>query len=117
MGQNLFAVSGDAFNVTAAITESWYKNELPPMNPYFGSANIPSDVFHNVGHLTQLLWKGTTSVGCVSKQCDNMQNSDGTPTTMKMYTVCNYWPPGNYPDQYAANIDSPNSQNFGSWSD
>lgn len=47
-----------------------------------------------VGHLTQLLWKGTTKVGC------GMAASPGVGTV----TVCRYDPPGNYLRRYADNV-------------
>lgn len=118
-GQNLFTVSGDSFNATAGIVESWYKGELGAMQPYFGSGDLPDDVFHQVGHLTQLLWKGTTKVGCVSLDCGNrMVLGDGTTTDMNKFTVCNYAPPGNYGGQYAENV-SPliDGAAMGSWAD
>jgi hypothetical protein len=118
-GQNLFTVSGNAFNVTAGITESWYKSEFPPMQPYFGQASIPDDVFHNVGHLTQVLWKGTTSVGCVSTDCSGrMTVGSDTNSPLNKYTVCNYYPAGNVGGQYAINVGNPvSTTNLGSWSD
>ncbi|KAJ4402395.1 hypothetical protein N0V91_007260 [Didymella pomorum] len=118
-GQNLFTVSGQYFNVTAGITESWYKGEFQAMLPYFGQASIPDDVFHNVGHLTQVLWKGTTSVGCVSIDCGaNMIVGGVGGSTLNKYTVCNYYPAGNVGTQYAINVGRPRSiTNLGSWSD
>jgi hypothetical protein len=118
-GQNLFTVSGDAFNATAGVTESWYKGELDAMIPYFGAADIPDNVFHNVGHLTAMLWKSTTKVGCVSIDCGGrMTLGDGTPTDMNKFTVCNYAEPGNFGGQYAENVAVPiSTANLGSWSD
>ncbi|KAF3053640.1 hypothetical protein E8E11_009829 [Didymella keratinophila] len=118
-GQNLFTVSGQYFNVTAGITESWYKGEFQAMLPYFGQANIPDDVFHNVGHLTQVLWKGTTSVGCVSVDCGaNMIVGGVKGSNLNKYTVCNYYPAGNVGGQYAINVGKPiSTTNLGSWSD
>jgi uncharacterized protein YkwD len=118
-GQNLFTVSGDYFNVTAGITESWYKGEFQAMLPYFGQANIPDDVFHNVGHLTQVLWKGTTSVGCVSIDCGaNMIVGGQKGSNLNKYTVCNYYPAGNVGGQYAIDVGTPiSTTNLGSWLD
>ncbi|KAJ4378989.1 hypothetical protein N0V86_005866 [Didymella sp. IMI 355093] len=118
-GQNLFTVSGDDFNVTAGITESWYKGEFQAMLPYFGKADIPTDVFHNVGHLTQVLWKATTSVGCVSIDCgDHMTVGGQTGSPLNKYTVCNYYPAGNVGTQYAINVGQPiSTTNLGSWLD
>jgi hypothetical protein len=117
-GQNLFTVSGSVFNVTAGITESWYKGEFQAMMGSYGMANIPDETFHKVGHLTQLVWKDTTSVGCVSLDCGDRMIVNGQPSRLNKYTVCNYSPPGNVGDQYAINIDPPRSTtNLGSWTD
>ncbi|KAH7073961.1 CAP domain-containing protein [Paraphoma chrysanthemicola] len=117
-GQNLFTVSGKAFNVTAGITESWYKSELPPMMPYFGRQDIPDDVFHSVGHLTQMVWKGTTKVGCVSIDCGDKMVVGGSVSSMNKYTVCNYAPAGNIGGRYAQNVVAPiSTTNLGGWAD
>jgi hypothetical protein len=117
-GQNLFTLSGDSYNVTAGITESWYKGEFEPMLPYFGADNIPDEVFEKVGHLTQVVWKSTTSVGCVSVDCSGRMMVGGSPSDMDKYTVCNYSPPGNYGGEYAKQVGKPISRtNLGSWSD
>ena len=118
-GQNLFTTSGNFFNVTAGITESWYKGEFQAMLPYFGMADIPDDVFHNVGHLTQVLWKGTTRVGCVSIDCGTRMIVGGVSgSPLNKYTVCNYAPAGNVAGQYAINVGLPiSTTNLGSWTD
>lgn len=117
-GQNLYTTSSTAFNVTAGITESWYKSEFPPMLPYYGQANVPDDVFHKVGHLTQVVWKGTTGVGCVSIDCGSKMTINGQPSKLARYTVCNYSPPGNVGGRFAENVARPNSNtNLGSWTD
>jgi hypothetical protein len=117
-GQNLFTVSGTVFNVTAAITESWYKSEFGAMMGHYGQANLPDDVFHKVGHLTQLVWKDTTSVGCVSLDCGDRMMVNGQLSKLNKYTVCNYAPAGNVGDEYADNVGSPiSTTNLGSWTD
>lgn len=117
-GQNLFTVSGDFFNVTAGITESWYKGEFDAMNPYWGAADIPDDVFPSVGHLTAIVWKKTTKVGCVSLNCGNTMTSGGQPTILNKFTVCNYAPAGNVRGRYAENVGLPiDRRNLGSWTD
>lgn len=117
-GQNLFTVSGKAFNATAGVTESWYKGELEPMKPYFGEADVPDDVFHQVGHLTQVVWKDTTRVGCVSIDCGDRMIVGGETSNMNKYTVCNYAPAGNVYGGYATNVAAPISMNaLGGWAD
>ncbi|KAF2711112.1 PR-1-like protein [Pleomassaria siparia CBS 279.74] len=119
-GQNLFVVSGDAFNATAGVTESWYKGEFKEMtdNNLWGKADIPSEIFHAVGHLTAMLWKATTKVGCHTMDCGSSMTVGGSPSDMNKYTVCNYASAGNYGGEYAKNVGLPISKTkLGSWSD
>ena len=88
------------------------------MMPYFGKMDVPDDVFHSVGHLTQMVWKGTQKVGCVSIDCGNRMVVGGQASTMNKYTVCNYSPPGNVMGRYGLNVAPPASlQNLGGWAD
>ncbi|KAH0596636.1 hypothetical protein MHUMG1_05754 [Metarhizium humberi] len=51
------------------------------------------------GHFTQVVWKGTTTVGCGQTWCD------GTTGNIKgLFVVCNYNPPGNYNNDYKNNV-------------
>ncbi|KAI8943400.1 hypothetical protein NX059_001412 [Plenodomus lindquistii] len=115
-GQNLFTVSGDAFNATAGVTTSWYQGELAAMMPWFGKPDVPDEVFHSVGHLTQLVWKRTTKFGCVSLDCGDTMIVSGSVSSMNKYTVCNYAPAGNMGGEYAENVAAPiSSTNLGGW--
>ncbi|KAG9200668.1 hypothetical protein G6514_006848 [Epicoccum nigrum] len=117
-GQNIFTTSGPIFNVTAGITESWYKREFQAMFPYFGEPSLSDDVFHEVGHLTQVLWKGTASVGCTSVDCGADMTIGGQASNLNKYTVCNYYPAGNVATLYADNVGFPiSTTDLGSWSD
>ncbi|KAF2788057.1 PR-1-like protein [Melanomma pulvis-pyrius CBS 109.77] len=119
-GQNLFTVSGPSFNVTAGVTESWYKGEFQAMtdNNLWGAKDVPLDIFHSVGHLTQILWKGTTKVGCVSYDCGGDMTIGDKASDMNKYTVCNYANAGNVVNAYDKNVGLPSSySNLGSWSD
>lgn len=107
-GQNLYAVSGDASNVTSGITEAFYKAEADMYNFWGQEPDMTN--FHDWGHLTQVVWKGTTHVGCVTVNCPGMATN--------RYTVCNYSPPGNYEGQYAENVVAPAASYHGySWLD
>jgi uncharacterized protein YkwD len=106
-GQNLFASSG-ATNITAGITESFYKPEADAYQ-WYGSEPSMSN-FHIWGHFSQMVWKETTHVGCVTINCPNMDAS--------YYTVCNYSPPGNMAGSYGKNIGKPaSSYNSYAWTD
>ncbi|PHH76341.1 hypothetical protein CDD82_4044 [Ophiocordyceps australis] len=50
---------------------------------------------HETGHFTQLVWKGTTDVGCAREWCGRY---------MRWFVACEYWPPGNVQGQYAQNV-------------
>jgi uncharacterized protein YkwD len=106
-GQNLFTKTGPEFNVTGGITGSWYLGELPAMRPWFGQPSIPHDVFEKAGHLTQLVWKGTTKVGCVSIDCGADMTLNDVASIMNKYTVCNYAPQGNVVGEFAKNVVPP----------
>lgn len=115
-GQNLFTVSGDAYNATAGVTESWYKAEADIYGAFGAAPNM--DTFHEWGHLTQVLWKKTTHVGCVTIDCGSKMTIDGQPSELGLYTVCNYSPPGNYEGEYAENVAGPtNSYKGYTWHD
>ena len=47
----------------------------------------------DTGHFTQVVWRGTTQVGCGSVTCNGMD-----------VWVCNYDPPGNVAGDYADNV-------------
>ncbi|KAF2640534.1 PR-1-like protein [Massarina eburnea CBS 473.64] len=125
-GQNLFTTSGDAYNVTAGITDSWYKGEADiytwwgeePPHSSSDSASLDMETFEKYGHTTQMLWKSTTSVGCVTIDCGSKMTVSGASSTMGKYTVCNYSPPGNYVGEFAKNVAAPSGAYSGySWSD
>ncbi|KAI8094750.1 PR-1 protein [Thamnidium elegans] len=50
------------------------------------------------GHFTQVVWKGTTEIGCGATNCDNLPG---------VYYVCNYGPPGNYDNEFIDNVLRP----------
>jgi hypothetical protein len=77
----------DAWN--AAI--NWWYNE----NQYY-NYNVP-DFSPTTGHFTQVIWRGTTQIGCGRAVCPYMGGLVG-------YWVCRYNPSGNVLGQFAANV-------------
>ncbi|KAG1462416.1 hypothetical protein G6F56_005521 [Rhizopus delemar] len=75
------------------ITSGWYDEykDYDYNNPGFGM---------DTGHFTQVVWKGTTEIGCGVKVCDNLGKG------YKLYT-CSYNAPGNYEGEFAANVLKP----------
>ncbi|GAA5802091.1 hypothetical protein HPULCUR_007551 [Helicostylum pulchrum] len=75
-----------------SVIDAWY-NEVSDYNYNSGSS------FGGVtGHFTQVVWKGTTEIGCAATYCDNLGG---------FYYVCDYNPPGNYYGEYTANVFKP----------
>ncbi|KAI0837930.1 PR-1-like protein [Hypoxylon sp. FL0890] len=105
-GQNVNAYQlGDVGALKMAITDFWYNGEFNNFKPeYYGQPTPPMTDFESWGHLSQLLWKSSTEVGCASQFCEA-----GTmyPTMDAWYTVCNYGPEGNIGGQYGNNVLKP----------
>lgn len=97
-GENLFQIDYthptlDGFTLNGADpVKDWY-NEIQNYN-YFGS-EPDLDLIDDWGHMTQLLWKGSTEVGV------GLAVGNGGKT---VYVVGNYNPSGNIDDCYAENV-------------
>jgi len=112
-GQNLAfwgGSQGASFGINRAGAQAasnmWYNGELNlfPSSDY-GKSN-PGGNFADWGHFSQLIWAGTTEVGCVSHVCPA-----GTLSSLEsIYTVCNYSPAGNMGGQYGNNVRAPQGQ-------
>lgn len=95
-GQNI-AAGCPASNVSSVITELFYNNEAPNFASLYGQ-KTPSNIndesaFDGWGHFTQIVWKGTTSVGCATVHCSGgLANTGGS--VSPDFTVCNYKNPG-----------------------
>ncbi|CUA69707.1 Fruiting body protein SC14 [Rhizoctonia solani] len=88
-GENLYAGTG---NPTAAAAVGAWNAESKDYNP---RNSQPS-------HWTQVIWKGTTKLGCALKQC-----APGTILDAKYvanYYVCHYSPVGNVIGQFPQNV-------------
>lgn len=98
-GQNAAAGVSD---IEAVVTSQWYDNEMP-LYTYYGQ-EPPASVFTETGHFTQVVWKGSSKVGCAISSCPN--GVTGWPSA-KSVAICNYAGPGNYQGEYAANVFAP----------
>ncbi|KAJ7141107.1 hypothetical protein C8R44DRAFT_974721 [Mycena epipterygia] len=54
-------------------------------------------------HWTQMVWTGTTNLGCAVSECNNL--FDYATYGATQYHVCEYWPTGNVICQFAENIN------------
>ncbi|KAL6984990.1 Cuticle-degrading protease [Sarracenia purpurea var. burkii] len=80
-GENIFWGSGDAWTEGDAVAdwiseEEWYD---------YGSNSCAAG--QECAHYTQIVWRGTTSVGCARVVCFGGRG---------VFMTCNYDPPGNY---------------------
>ncbi|KAI8095937.1 CAP domain-containing protein [Thamnidium elegans] len=78
-------------SIKAAI-EDWYESEVGYYN--FDTGRSINGV--EITHLTQMVWKDTTSVGCAESYCNNLNG---------YFYVCNYYPPGNYRNAFVQNVN------------
>ena len=84
-------------------TMSAVSNALPLFNPILrlthrspiGQYNATT--FEGAGHWTQVVWKGTTQVGCAVATCNNIFPAKYGPAK---YYVCEYYPQGNIIGQF-----------------
>jgi hypothetical protein len=79
-----------------AITNMWYNGEVNSYLPsYYGQDNPDLSTFEDWGHFSQVVWDGSTSIGCASVLCPDGSIFQGFQT---WFTVCNYYPAGIYTD-------------------
>ncbi|KAI1283027.1 Protein PRY1 [Halotydeus destructor] len=74
----------------SAVVKAWY-DEITLYD--FKNVKASEANFGKVGHFTQVVWKGTTKVGC-----GQAMSQGGT------FTCCNYMGPGNYLGQFEKNV-------------
>ena len=91
-GQNI-AAGLAADNITAIITELFYNGEVGYFKNLYGQAQPDMSNFGSWGHFSQIVWKGTSKVGCATQYCPKGLANVG-PYTPPYFTVCNYGPPG-----------------------
>ncbi|KUJ17623.1 PR-1-like protein, partial [Mollisia scopiformis] len=56
--------------LATSIVNQWYYSEVANFLPsYYGEATPDMSNFAGWGHFSQVVWKGSTSVGCASQSC------------------------------------------------
>ncbi|KAF9885085.1 hypothetical protein FE257_000725 [Aspergillus nanangensis] len=103
-GQNIGYGVGSS-DIGVMISNLMYNNEMGYFTDMYGSANPDMTNFDLWGHFSQIVWKGTTEVGCATVVCPSLGNVDSSSSVP--FTVCNYSPPGNYDGEYADNVLAP----------
>lgn len=118
-GQNI-AGGVPADNISAVITDLFYNGEvnwyITPSDLY-GAASPDFTNFEHWGHFSQIVWNGSTSVGCYTADCSAQGylyglEGDNVPP---YFTVCNYYPAGNMGGEYGSNIFKPTSDVSVGW--
>lgn len=114
-GQNLAAgLDASPTGIGESISELWYNNEMGYFDPYYGQPQPAGSNFGNVfesfGHFTQVVWKGTSSVGCYTYDCSSQGLANVGGNVPPYLTVCNYGPPGNYMNEFDTNVARPLGQ-------
>ncbi|SPO00229.1 uncharacterized protein DNG_03076 [Cephalotrichum gorgonifer] len=107
-GQNIAKGSWTNFDLTEgeagarAITRQWYNNEFELYPGYGTNPNMAT--FEEWGHLSQIVWAGTTKIGCGVSLCKDGKLSS---SPNEYITVCNYSPAGNVVGAFDKNVKAP----------
>jgi len=113
-GQNIAAgVRPD--NISAIITDLFYNGEVGWYNNLYGQAQPDMTNFEHWGHFSQIVWKGTGSVGCATQDCSAQGLQGVSGDVAPFFTVCNYASPGNYANEYGANVLAPLNHPTARW--
>ena len=95
VGQNLYMSTGAPS--AASVLKGWYYEEEPHYN-YDTGKSKDGEV---TGHFTQVVWKSSKQIGC-AYSIGKYQSFNGA-----YYVCCNYFPAGNYQNQYTTNVRRP----------
>ncbi|KAI0118279.1 CAP domain-containing protein [Nemania sp. FL0031] len=96
---------GQTGAIKMAATDMWYDGEFNNFLPsYYGQATPDMTNFESWGHMSQLVWASSTTLGCAVQYCPRGTAYDNLDA---WFSVCNYSPPGNVGGAYAKNINRP----------
>lgn len=86
-----------------SISDFWFNNEIELYpGPYGAEPDMTN--FEAWGHYSQVVWKGSTEIGCAISYCEAGTMEPGMGAYM---STCNYYPAGNVDTEYAANVLEP----------
>lgn len=86
-----------------SISNYWYADEIELYPGPYGSEPVMTN-FDAWGHYSQVVWKGSTVIGCGIQYCE----AGTLESSMAAYmSTCNYYPAGNVDTEYAANVLAP----------
>ncbi len=88
-GENIYARSGNNVIASKDVVTSWASE-----SPNYSYANNTCAANQQCGHYTQIVWAGSTKLGCGITRCSQNSPFQGSPNWE--FWVCNYDPPGNY---------------------
>ncbi|KAJ5166821.1 uncharacterized protein N7482_005602 [Penicillium canariense] len=106
-GQNI-GYGVDASDVGVMISNLMYNDEINYFPTPYGAADPSMADFDKWGHFSQIVWKGTTHVGCATVTCNSLGNVDSS--SALPFTVCNYSPAGNVDGEYGSNVLAPGTK-------
>lgn len=106
-GQNI-AAGTVPYDISAVITDEFYNGEVNWFAGLYGENNPNLTEFEHWGHFSQVVWVGTTHVGCYTYNCTatGILNLEGDGIAPYL-TVCNYYPYGNLIGAFADNVLPP----------
>ncbi|VDM21075.1 unnamed protein product [Hydatigera taeniaeformis] len=85
VGQNIAASGG------VVPTIRWLANLWKTQAKYYNYSNNSCLPLKTCQHYTQMVWAGSSHLGCAVKRCDRMKPTWFPPV---YYLVCQYWPTG-----------------------
>lgn len=92
-------------SIDTVITGQFYNNEVGLFVDY--GQGTPADFdsnFELYGHFTQVVWVGSTSVGCASVDCSASGLANVASDVPPIFHVCNYSPAGNFLGEFGTNV-------------
>lgn len=88
-GQNIAAGPHSA-DVGEVLTGMFYNGEMCFYEDLYGQESPSMDQFDSWGHFSQMVWSGTTHVGCATKDCSSQGLGNVGSDVPPYFTVCNY---------------------------